>query len=49
MVVFESDEGYIREMHIAERGGDSTLLTFVDTLLNAPIEPSAWKVELRVR
>jgi outer membrane lipoprotein-sorting protein len=49
VVVFESDGRYFREIHIAERGGDSTLLTFVDTLLNAPIEPSAWKVEPRVR
>ncbi|WP_455382161.1 LolA family protein [Salinispira pacifica] len=48
-VVFESDERYIREMHIAEKGGDSTLLTFVDTRLNAPIDPSAWEVEPRVR
>ena len=48
-VVFENDERYVREMHIEERGGDSTVLTFVDTLLNAPIESSAWKVEPRVR
>jgi outer membrane lipoprotein-sorting protein len=48
-VVFGSDERYIREMHIAEKGGDSTLLSFVDTLLNAPIDPSAWQVEPRVQ
>jgi outer membrane lipoprotein-sorting protein len=48
-IVLESDERYIREMQIAETGGDSTLLVFVDTLLNAPIDPSAWKVEPRVR
>jgi hypothetical protein len=48
-VVFGEDERYIREMYIAEKGGDSTLLTFVDTRLNAPIDPSAWQVEPRVR
>ena len=48
-VAFEKDERYIRQMHIAEKGGDSTLLTFVDTLLNAPIDPSAWEVEPRVQ
>ncbi len=48
-IVLESDERYIRELQIAETGGDSTRLVFVDTLLNAPIDPSAWKVEPRVR
>lgn len=48
-LVFGSDERYIREMQIAERGGDSTLLTFVDTRLNVPIDPAAWQVEPRVR
>ena len=48
-VVFESDERYIREMRIVEKGGDSTLLTFLDTQLNGPIDASAWKVEPRVR
>jgi outer membrane lipoprotein-sorting protein len=48
-VVFESDERYIRRIRIMERNGDSTLLTFVDTLLDSPIDPSAWKAERRVR
>jgi outer membrane lipoprotein-sorting protein len=48
-VVFEMDERYIRELHIAEKGGDSTVLTFVDTQLNGPIDASAWKVEPRAR
>jgi outer membrane lipoprotein-sorting protein len=43
-VVFESDERYVRQIHIVEKGGDSTLLTFVDTLLNTSIAPSAWKL-----
>lgn len=48
-VVFEKEERYIRQIHIVERRGDSTLLTFVNTLLNRPIDPSAWKLEQRVR
>jgi hypothetical protein len=48
-VVFESDERYIRQIYILERGGDSTLLTFADTLLNTPIDSSAWDVKQSVR
>jgi hypothetical protein len=48
-VVFESDERYIRQIRIMEKRGDSTLLTFVDTLLDSPIDPSAWKAERRVQ
>ena len=48
-VVFESDESYIRQIRIVEKRGDSTLLTFVDTLLDSPIDPSAWKAEQRVQ
>ncbi len=48
-VIFERDERYIEQIRIVEVGGDSTLLRFVDTLLNGPIDPSAWKLEHRVR
>jgi outer membrane lipoprotein-sorting protein len=48
-VVFESDERYIRQIHVVERGGDSTLLTFTDTLLNTPIDSSAWDAKQSVR
>jgi outer membrane lipoprotein-sorting protein len=48
-VEFDLDERYIRRIQILERGGDRTLLTFTDTLLNAPIAPEAWKVEQDVR
>jgi outer membrane lipoprotein-sorting protein len=48
-VVFAADERYIREMRIAEKGGDGTRLAFSDTRLNAPIDASAWQVEPRVR
>jgi outer membrane lipoprotein carrier protein len=48
-VTFERDERYIRRIEILERRGDRTLLSFVNTLLNSPIPPSAWKVEQDVR
>lgn len=48
-VTFGRDERYIRRMEILERRGDRTLLRFVNTLLNTPIPPSAWKVEQDVR
>jgi len=48
-VIFEPDERYIRRIQIVEKGGDRTVLTFVDTQLNTPIDPSAWKVEQGVR
>jgi outer membrane lipoprotein-sorting protein len=44
-IVFEKDERYIRQIYVVETGGDSTLLTFRNTLLNTPIDPSAWEVE----
>lgn len=48
-VIFERDERYIEQIRIEEAAGDSTILTFLDTLLNRPIDPSAWKLEHRVR
>jgi hypothetical protein len=48
-VVFHRDEHYIRQIEIFEKRGDRTLLTFVNTLLNAPIPPSAWKARQDVR
>lgn len=43
-ITFERDERYIRQIQIVEKGGDRTLLQFVDAVLNAPIDPSAWEV-----
>jgi len=48
-VEFDRDERYIWRIHVLEKGGDRTLITFADTLLNAPIAPAAWKVEQDVR
>ena len=48
-VVFDRDQHYIRKIHILEKRGDKTLLTFVNTLLNTPIPPSAWKAKQDVQ
>jgi hypothetical protein len=48
-VEFDRDEHYIRRIHILEKRGDSTLLTFENTRLNGPIDSSAWKVKQDVR
>jgi len=48
-VEFDRDERYIWRIHIFEKGGDRTLITFENTLLNAPIAPAAWKVEQDVQ
>jgi outer membrane lipoprotein-sorting protein len=48
-VEFDRDERYIWRIQIFERQGDRTLITFENTLLNAPIAPTAWKVEQDVR
>ena len=48
-VEFDRDERYIWRIQIFEKQGDSTILTFANTLLNAPIAPTAWKVEQDVR
>jgi len=48
-VVFDRDEHYIHQIEILEKRGDRTVLTFVNTLLNNPIAPSAWKVKQDVQ
>jgi outer membrane lipoprotein-sorting protein len=48
-VEFDRDERYIWRIHIFEKGGDRTLITFENTLLNAPIAAAAWKVEQDVQ
>lgn len=43
-VVFRGDARYIASIRIADRGGDVTTLTFVDTELNVPLDPKAWEL-----
>ncbi len=48
-VIFEKDERYIRRIYIEEKSGDNTVLSFVDTLLNIPLDDAVWKVKRRVQ
>lgn len=48
-VDFRKDEQYINRIFIEEKSGDTTSLVFVDTHLNIPIEPTAWRVAPVVR
>jgi len=48
-VEFDRDERYIWRIRILEKGGDRTLITFANPLLNSPIAPAAWKVEQDVQ
>jgi len=48
-VTFRDDERYIHQIYIKEKSSDSTLLTFVNTQLNIPLEAAAWEVQPRVR
>ncbi len=43
-VVFREDARYIASIRIADRSGDVTTLTFVDTELNVPLDPKAWEL-----
>jgi outer membrane lipoprotein-sorting protein len=44
IITFQEGERYIQQIEIVEKGGDRTLLKFIDILLNAPVAPSAWEV-----
>jgi outer membrane lipoprotein-sorting protein len=48
-VIFRDDERYIHQIYIKEKSSDSTLLTFVNTQLNTPLDEAAWEVKPRVR
>ena len=48
-VVFNEDQRYIHQILIEENDKDSSLLTFVDTQLNRPIDHRAWEVKRRVQ
>lgn len=48
-VIFRDDERYIHQISIKEKNSNSTLLTFVNTQLNTPLEAAAWEVQPRVR
>lgn len=49
IIIFREDERYIHQIRLEEKGGDSMILTFVETQLNVPIDAAAWEVRPRVR
>ena len=49
VVTFREDERYISGIRIEEKNGDSTQFTFIDTRLNSPVDPVAWKARFRVQ
>ena len=48
-VIFREDESYIYQISVEEKNGDSMLITFYATQLNAPIGKEAWEVSAYVR
>jgi outer membrane lipoprotein-sorting protein len=48
-VIFRKDERYIHQIHIDEKSGNSSLLTFINTQLNTPLGAAVWEVKPRVR
>jgi len=49
IVIFRDDERYIHQIYIKENSSNSTLITFLNTQLNTPLEATAWEVQPRVR
>jgi outer membrane lipoprotein carrier protein len=48
-VSFQDDSRYLKELRIEEKSGDSTGITFMNTLLNQPIPPKSWEVKADAR
>ena len=48
-ITFKEDEQYIYQIHIQEKNGDSTRLTFSNTRINSQIDPIEWEVKSHVR
>ncbi len=47
-VTFREDERYLSKIHFQEAGGDSTTIIFSNTILNAPIDESVFRIKKRV-
>jgi outer membrane lipoprotein-sorting protein len=45
VLTLRPDHRYLSHMLIEEKSGDRTLMTFTNTLLNAPLQPSMWEVK----
>jgi hypothetical protein len=46
---FRADRRYLEGMTIEDLGGDCTIMTFTNTVLNSVIEPKVWEVRPRER
>jgi len=42
-IVFDEKKGYLRSIFIAEKSGNTSLMTFGDVKINAKLEPHAWE------
>ncbi len=42
LITFREDEGYLKSIAIYEANGDSTVINFVDTVLNSTIDETVW-------
>jgi len=47
VVTFRKDRRYVREILIEDKTGDSTKMTFIETVLNKPIKEEMWEVKAR--
>jgi len=44
-VTIRDDLRYVQAIYIEDCSGDSTVLTFIDTVLNEPVPPETWRVK----
>ena len=44
VVTIRDDLRYVQSLRIDDASGDTTTLTFIDTVLNEPVPPETWKV-----
>ncbi len=47
VLFFREDRRYLERMTIEDAGGDRTVMTFTNTVLNSAIDPRIWEVEPR--
>ncbi len=48
-VTIREDLRYVQAIGIEDMSGDTTLITFIDTVLNAPVPAETWKVNRHAR
>lgn len=45
VLTFREDGRYLETIQITELSGDTTLMSFLDTVVNSPIKPEIWEVK----